>query len=408
MIPGIDGPLNIEFAPKVVPVLQSDKRYKVLYGGRGGVKSWSLAKHAVAEAAFTDMRFLCCREVQTSIKDSVHKLLVEKIHELRLDPLFTITDNSIRGIYGSEFIFKGLRHNLDEIKSTEGIDRCWVEEAEKVSEESWDVLIPTIRKHKSQIWISFNPRDERSSTYQRFVVNPPPEADAAIVFLTYRDNPWFPDVLEKEKEYCRLHDPEKFQWVWEGYPQKYGQAVIFKNKLRVEEFNTPEDATFYYGADWGYGPDPTCLVRCFIKERTLYIDYSFYGYGIEIDDLPTCFRTVPGVENWRIRGDSHRPDTISYLARHGLDVIAAIKGPDSVKDGIEFLKNFDAIVIHPRDCNKGVIDDFENYRWKEDRITGDILPIPVDKKNHGCDATRYAIEPLMREGMTIWEALQGR
>lgn len=204
-------------------------------------------------------------------------------------------------------------------------------------------------------------------------------------------------------EYCKENDYEKYLWIWEGLPQKYGQAVIFKAKLRIEEFEAPEGVTFYFGADWGYGPDPTCLVRCFIHERKLFIDYECYGYGFEIDDLPRLFSEVPGASNWRIRGDSHRPDTISYLCRHGLDCIAAVKGPDSVKDGIEFLKNFEAIVIHPR-C-KGVIDDFEHYRWKEDPRTGDILPIPIDKKNHGCDAARYAIEPLMRDDLSIFEVL---
>ena len=201
-------------------------------------------------------------------------------------------------------------------------------------------------------------------------------------------------------------DPETYQWVWEGYPQKYGQAVIFKNKVRVEEFDTPDDAIFYYGADWGYGPDPTCLLRCFVKDRILYLDHACYGYGFEIDDLPSHFGQVPGARSWRIRGDSHRPDTISYLSRHGFDVIPAVKGPDSVKDGIEFLKNFDAIILHPR-LPAGVIDDFERYRWKEDKITGEILPVPVDKHNHAPDALRYATEPIRDSDMTIFEALAG-
>lgn len=402
MIAGIDGPLNVQYAEKVIPIIQARKRYKVLYGGRGGVKSWTFAQHAIAEAAFTNKRYLCCREVQTSIRDSVHKILVEKIVSLNLSPLFNITDNSIKGIYGSEFIFKGLRHNLDEVKSTEGIDRCWIEEAERLTQESLEVLDPTIRNPDSEIWISFNPKDEKSPVYKNFVVNPPP--DCISQHLTYRDNPWFPEVLRRQMEYCKINDYEKYLWIWEGLPQKYGQAVIFNNKLLVEEFETPEGVTFYYGSDWGYGPDPTCLLRCFIKDRKLYIDYSVYGYGFEIDDLPQHFDTVPGSRNWRIRGDSHRPDTISYLSRNGFDCVGAVKGPDSVKDGIEFLKNFEAIVIHPR--NKGVIDDFENYRWKEDRQTGDILPVPVDKKNHGCDAARYAIEPLMKDNYSIFEAIQ--
>lgn len=401
MIAGIDCPLNVEYAEAVIPVIQSNKRTKVLYGGRGGVKSWTFAKHAISRAAYSRTRFLCARETQNSIKDSVHKLLVEKISEMQLSPLFDITENAIRGLYGSEFIFKGLRSNINEIKSLEGVDVAWVEEGEKVTEDSWDILLPTIRKENSEIWVSFNPDDERSSTYQRFVVHPDP--DTISKHLTYRDNPWFPEVLRRQMEYCKKNDPEKFQWVWEGKPKKYGQAIIFKNKLLVEEFETPEGMQFYFGADWGYGPDPTCLLRCFIHERKLFIDHECYGYGFEIDDLPRLFKEVPRSTEYRIRGDSHRPDTISYLCRNGLDCIGAVKGKDSVKDGIEFLKNYEAIIIHPR-C-KGVRDDFENYRWKVDRVTGDILPIPVDKKNHGCDSARYAIEPLMKNKMTIYEAM---
>lgn len=404
MIAGIDCPLNVQYAEAVMPVIRAQARYKVLEGGRGGVKSWTFAQEGIVQAAFSNMQFLCCREVQTSIKDSVHHLLVKQIQRLNLAPLFDITDNEIRGVYGSKFIFKGLRHNLDEIKSTEGIHRCWIEEAEKVSAESWDVLDPTIREPDSELWISFNPKDEQSATFQRFVVNPPPYT--AHAHLTYRENPWFPEVLRRQMEYCKATDPERYEWIWEGRPQRYGQAVIFKNKLRVEEFTAPEGVTFYYGADWGYGPDPTCLLRCFVHERKLYIDYSCYGYGFEIDDLPTHFSTVPGSKDWAIRGDSHRPDTISYLVHHGYpNCVAAVKGPDSVKDGIEFLKNFEAIIIHPR--NEGVIDDFENYRWKTDKQTDLILPVPIDKKNHGCDALRYATEPIRSGDMTIFEALMG-
>lgn len=406
MIAGIDYPLEPQFADPVIPVLRAeDARYLVLEGGRGGVKSWSFAQHAVCEMAFSSYQFLFCREVQTSIKDSVHNLLVKQINRLKLTPLFEITENEIRGVYGSRGIFKGLRHNLDEIKSTEGIDRCWVEEAEKCSAESWDVLDPTIRNPGSQIWISFNPKDEQSPTYQRFVVKPPPHT--AHAHLTYRENPWFPEVLRRQMQYCKETDQDRYDWIWEGMPQRYGQSVIFKKKLRVEEFETHDNVEFYFGADWGFGPDPTCLVRCYVHERKLYIDYSVYGYGFEIDDLPSHFKTVPGSQMWPIRGDSHRPDTISYLNRHDFpNCVPAVKGPDSVKDGIEFLQNFEAIIIHPR--NEGVIDDFENYRWKEDKQTGLILPVPVDKKNHGCDATRYATEPLRAEGTTIFQALSGQ
>lgn len=403
MISGLDRPLSVEYAESVLPVLQSSARYKVLYGGRGGVKSWSFAKHAIVRAAYHPVRVLCCREVQTSIKDSVHKLLSEKIVEMGVSDMFSITEKSIKGLVGSEFIFKGLRHNLSEIKSTEGIDICWIEEAEPVSSDSWEVLIPTIRKENSEIWISFNPEDENSSTYQRFVINPPKNCVSKL--LTFQNNPWFPDVLREEMEHCREHDPEKFEWVWMGRPRKFGQSVIFKDKVRIEEFEPPDSTIqLYYGADWGFGPSPTCLIRMFVRDRTLFIENEFYSFKAELDDLESGFDTVPGSRDWLITADSSRPDTIEFMRRRGFMVEGAKKGKDSIKEGIEFLRNFDAIVIHPR-C-RGAIDDFKSYRWKTDPVTGIILPIPIDKSNHACDSARYALEPYQRAGVTIYDVIQ--
>ena len=231
-----------------------------------------------------------------------------------------------------------------------------------------------------------------------------PVEGIASAFINYDDNNLFPEVLKREMEWCRVNDPEKYEHVWGGRPKKYGQAVIFKNKLRVEDFEPAGEGTqFYFGADWGFGVDPTCLLRMFIRNRTLYIDKEFYGYGIEIDDLPRCFDTVDGVRKWTIRGDSARPDTISYMANKGFMCIGAEKGPNSVEDGIEFLKNFEAIVIHPS-CT-GSASDFGNYRWKVDRITEEVLPIPVDKSNHACDAARYALEPYCKGQVSIFDVL---
>lgn len=395
--------VRIYMPPKAQEVLSKKCRYLILYGGRGSGKSFAVANHLLTEVLSSQQRVLCAREIQSSIKDSVHRLLCDRIYELGLSPFFNIYNDSITcTITNSDFIFKGLRMNISEIKSLQGVSRVWIEEAEKVTQESWETLTPTIREEGSQIIVTFNPDDEQGATYQRFVVNP--RDDVACAWLNYSDNEYFPEVLRREMEWDKINDVEKYQHIWEGYPRKYGQAVIFKKKLRIEEFSAPEGVQFRYGSDWGYGPDPTCLVRTFVYERKLFIDYSCYGYGFEIDDLPRHFAEVPGSSLWKIKGDSHRPDTISYLQRHGYPLCeAAIKGPDSVKDGIEFLQNFEAIIIHPR--NKGVIDDFENYRWKEDKQTDAILPVPVDKKNHACDATRYAIEDLMRNNVSIYDVL---
>ena len=377
-------------------------RYRVLYGGRGSGKSYAFANRLIT-LSFQKKRILCVREIQTSIRDSVYRLLCDRIYAMKLERFFIIQRDSIRSVFGAEFIFRGLKTNISEIKSLEGVDIVWCEEAEKISQESWDVLIPTIRQENSEIWISFNPDDERSPTYQMFVEAP--VQGIASAFINYDANELFPNVLRREMEWCLKNDIEKYEHVWGGRPKKYGQAVIFKNKLRVEDFIPADEATtqFYYGADWGFGSDPSCLVRMFIRDRILYLDQEFYGYGIEIDDLPRCFDTVGSSRKFTIRGDSSRPDTISYMANQGFMCIGAEKGKDSVEDGIEFLKNFEAIIVHPN-CT-GSAGDFGNYRWKVDRITEEVLPIPVDKSNHAVDAARYALEPYSKGQVSIYDIL---
>jgi len=398
----------IQVPPKVRKVLYNEEAdRKALYGGRGSTKSWSVADYLLTRTAYAKRRVLCTREIQGSIRDSVYRLLCDRIYHHKLQNVYDIQRDCIYGIFGSEFLFKGLRQNISEIKSTEGVDICWVEEAEKVSKDSWDTLIPTIRKPKSEIILTFNPEDENSDTYTRFVEKdgkPVSQPGLVSAFVNWWDNPWFPEVLRREMLWCKQNDPEKYDHVWGGRPKKYGQAVIFKNKLRVEEFEPAGEGTqFMFGADWGFGVDPSCLVRMFIRDRKLYIDREFYGYGIEIDDLPRCFDGVEHSRKFTIRGDSSRPDTISYMSNQGFNCIGAEKGPGSVEDGIEFLKNFEAIIVHPS-CT-GSVGDFSNYRWKVDRITDEVLPIPVDKSNHACDAARYALEPYMKGNVSIYDVM---
>jgi phage terminase large subunit len=232
---------------------------------------------------------------------------------LGLETLFIVQKNTITSTCGSEFIFKGLRLNIQEIKSTEGIDICWVEEAQSVSQESWEVLIPTIRKEGSEIWISFNPGEATDPTYVRFVLNPPP--NSIVKKVGYQDNPFFPATLEAERLYLKQVDPEAYDHVWEGMPRSISDACILKGKFSVESFETPEDAHFYYGADWGFAQDPTTLIRSFIHDNKLYIDHEAYGVGIELDDIPDLFDTVPESRDWPIRADDSRPETISYVKK---------------------------------------------------------------------------------------------
>ena len=384
--------VNLEFPEKVASVLREPARYRVLRGGRGGGKSVSFAKDLIIKSAFKKLRILCTREMQNSIRDSVHRLLIDQINELELDRYFTVTADMITSKAGSEIIFRGLRHNISEIKSMEGIDICWCEEAEKISENSWEILIPTIRKEGSEIWVSFNPEDEHSATYKRFVKNPPP--DCVMAEINYFDNPWFPEVLRKEMEYDKRVDFEKYNHIWLGKTKTYANALIFKGKFRMEEFETPIGVQFYFGADWGYANDPTVLNRMFIKDRKLFIDYEAYGVGVEIEEIPVLFDSVPLSRKWKIISDSARPETISYMFRHGFRIVGAEKGAGSVEDGIQFLRSFEEIILHSR-CPRS-FNDYNNYKWKTDKITGEILPIPVDSSNHATDATRYALEDYIK------------
>ena len=391
--------LEIYMPEKARDVLKVPSRYKVLQGGRGSGKSYAYANAAIARTLHHPTRFLCARETQNSIRDSVHRLLQDRIYALGLQKFFSIKNESITSTCGSEFFFKGLHHNISEIKSMEGIDVCWVEEAEKVGYSSWDNLIPTVRKDNSEIWISFNPEEEKSATYQRFIKNPPP--DCLTAHLTHRDNKYFPEVLRKEMEYHRRVDFEMYEWVWEGKLKKYAADVIFKDKISVEYFETPVESRFFFGADWGFSADPTCLIRMFIQDNKLFIDWEFYGHGIEINELEQAFDTVPGSRKWRICGDSSRPDTISFMVQKGFNIIGAEKGKDSIEDGIQFLRSFEKIIIHTR-C-KGTIDDFSNYRFKKDKITDEVLPIPVDFSNHACDSVRYALETWRKSKVSIFD-----
>ena len=380
----------ITFAPAFEELFRPH-RYKVFYGGRGSGKSWSVARALLLLGYEKPMRILCAREIQRSISDSVHKLLCEQIESIGLSGAYTITRDAIRCTSGTEFIFKGLRSNPQEIKSTEGIDICWVEEAAAVSADSWDILIPTVRKPNSEIWLTFNPLDESDPTFQRFILNPP---DGAFVRkVNYNENPAFPDVLEKEKDWLKARDYESYLHIWEGEVRKHSNAVIFAGKYRVEDFETPRDARFYQGADWGFAKDPSCLVRCFIKDRTIFIDREAWGVGVDLDETPALFDTIETARTWPIKADNARPETISFMRRRGFNISAAKKWQGSIEDGIEFLKSYD-IVIHPR-C-RHTIDEFAHYSYKVDKQTGDILPIVVDSFNHIIDGLRYSLDGLIK------------
>lgn len=386
-------PLSIELSQPFHVALKP-ARYKIWYGGRGGAKSWNVARLLLLKAYREKVRVLCAREFQNSIGDSVYRLLRDQIDLMGLTDYFTATESSIKSRSGSELLFKGLQRNINEIKSLEGVDICWVEEAQRVSADNWDILIPTIRKDGSEIWITFNPNEASDPTYQRFVVNPPP--GAVVVKVDYRHNPWFPKPLQAERLHCRETDPDAYRHIWEGETRVRSAAEVFQGKWTVSRFEAPSGIRFYFGADWGFSQDPTVLVRCYVEQGTLYVDYEAWGVGVEIDETPALFRTVPESERWPIKADSARPETISAMRRAGFNINAARKWPGCVEDGIAVMRGFKQIVIHER-C-KHTIDEMKLYRYKVDRVTHDVLPLLAPGNDHCVDACRYALDGVIKRG----------
>lgn len=219
--------------PEKLQFLFTPSRYKVLYGGRGGAKSWGVARALLVAGTSQPLRVLCAREYQNSITESVHHLLKTQIDELGLQSYYEVQNASITGRNGTEFFFAGLKNNISRIKSFEGVDRVWIEEAQSVSKTSWDTLIPTIRKDGSEIWATFNPELDTDETYKRFVIDPP--NGAIVVKLGWQDNPWFPEVLRLEKDELKVKDPDAYQNVWEGECRSSLQGAIYAKELRLAQ-----------------------------------------------------------------------------------------------------------------------------------------------------------------------------
>lgn len=403
--------LKVEIPPKLIPVFAPAKlRYRGAYGGRGSAKTYTFAKMiairgAIYAASGERGILLCAREYMNSLSESsMEEIKYAILSDPWLSSVYEVGEKFIRTKCGSiDFAFAGLRHNLDSIKSKARILIAWIDEAEPVSDIAWKKLLPTVRADDSEVWITWNPENEGSPTDERFR-KADLGKDGVIVEINYCDNPWFPDVLELERQRDQRNlPPEEYAWIWEGAYRQLSDAQIFRGKYAIEEFSPDKDWDGpYYGLDFGFANDPTAAVKLWIHDRKLYVEYEAYKVGLEIDDTAAYIgKHVPGIERHTVRADNARPETISYLKRKGLPRIKPCeKGKGSVEDGIEFIRSFDKVIIHPRCTNTA--KEFRLYSYKTDRHTEDILPVPLDDYNHAIDAMRYALEPAMkRRGLNL-------
>ena len=378
---------EIDFPAKISDILvipRGDVQYRAAFGGRGSGKSFSFALMAAVHGYAEPIRILCVREFQTSIKESFHAELKAAIDSYDfLKDHYNVGVDYLRGSNGTEFIFRGLHRNTSAVKSLANIDLTIIEEAEDVPEQAWLDLEATIfRQPKSECWVIWNPRTKESPVDKRFRIKPP--KDLAIAEVNWYDNPFFPTGLEKlrKREQERL-DPNTYSHIWEGAYLENSNAQVLHGKIEIKEFKSSDhwDGP-YYGMDFGFSQDPTTVVRCWVFNDNLYIDYDAGKVGLELDDTTEFFiKKIPDIVNHTIRADSARPESISHLNNKGkLNVRPVKKWAGSVEDGISHLRSYKKIFIHPR-CEE-TIKETRLYSYKVDRLTGDILPQIIDANNH--------------------------
>ncbi len=398
---------QIKLPPKLIPVFSGGyRRIRGAHGGRGSGKTFTFAKMSAIRAYMAAESgkkgvILCAREWMNSLKDSSMAEVKGAIEsEPWLRDYFDIGQEYIRTKNGNvEYIFTGLNRNLDSLKSKAKIIIAWVDEAEGVSDTAWNKLEPTVRSDDSEIWVTWNPELDGSSTDTRFRKGEL-EGNSMVVEMNYQDNPWFPNVLnDLRNRQQRTLDPNTYAWIWDGAYRQNSDAQVFNNKYSIKEFEPAYDWDGpYCGLDFGFSQDPTAAVKCWIYQSKLYIEYEAGKVGLELDDTASFISSrVPGISEHVIRGDSARPESISHLKRHGLPRIESVeKWSGSVEDGISHMRSYDEIIVHPRCVEVG--REMRLYSYKVDRNSGDVLTTIVDKDNHYMDAIRYAIAPIIKRG----------
>lgn len=405
--------IKIDIVDSYKPLLTATTRYILCISGRSSAKSTNIARVLLIKGLQKPLRILCAREIQQSIRDSVHRLLSDQIRLLNLEQYYIITDNEIRGVNGTLFIFRGLYNNLTSIKSLEGVDICWIEEAESVSAEALDVLLPTIRKQYSQIIFSMNPRYIDDAVYSMFYANDRGELfrpDTTVIKATFADNPFNSDEILAEIAYMKHHDYERYLHIYEGFLKSNSDASVFKDKFKVEMFDKSiirSKFKRHFGADFGYSNDPSTLVECAVdtKDRIIYILDAIGAVKVEINALPDMYRKIKDSDKFKIVGDSSRPETIAYLRNHGFPlVVSSKKGKGSIKDGIEFMRSYTTI-ISPELTD--VINEYRHYSYKINAASGQVTDIIDGKDDHFLDSIKYSVEEYIQEKKAIIKNASG-
>ena len=374
-------------------------RYRVLYGGRGGSKSWNIARALLLKGCEQKIRVLCAREYQTSIKDSVHKLLCDQIFALELEAHYEITERSLRGTNGTEFIFVGVKNNTNNVKSIEGIDICWVEEAQSVTPNSWNVLVPTIRKADSEIWISFNPELPTDETWKRFVMNPP--ENAIVQKINWSDNPYFPEVLDLERRALQGRDIEAYNNVWEGIPRQTVNGAIFAKEVTMAELegricNVPYDATKMVHAvfDLGWADQTAVWLLQFVGQETRLLRYfedsqqTISYYLAKLQSFGYMYDTIwlPHDAKAKSLGTGKSIEEIVRATGMKVQILDRVPVADSINAARTI---FNKCYFDRQNTEEG-LQCLRHYRYDVDPDTKMFSAKPLhDEYSHGADAFRY-------------------
>lgn len=391
-------PLKLQF-------LFKPHRYKVAYGGRGGTKSWGFARALLILGAQKPTRILCARETQKSIADSVHTLLKDQIANLGLQAFYRITNSAITGVNGTNFAFIGIKQNVGNMKSFEGCDICWVEEAQTVSKNSWEVLIPTIRKEGSEIWVSFNPELATDETFRRFVASPPRSESnpdfARVVKVNWQDNPWFPEVLRQEKDNLKAKDPDAYEHVWEGNCKQVVEGAIYKQELLAVEreqratrvpWEPLKPVDVYW--DLGYGDSTSIWFAQAVGFEYRLIDYisasqqALAYYLKEIDNRPYPINTyfLPHDAQAHELGSGKSIEEQLRASGKRVKIVKKL----SIVDGIQAARAvFPKCYFDAEKCADG-LQALRHYRYEYDEGLRSFKKEPLhDWASHPADAFRY-------------------